>query len=165
MPAGRKIITAYTWGSQPINTRFDRTHTVAGKSHPDSPNPNRHISSHYRYSGLSRLMYASHDVQNSLLSLDYTSGGYDRFGRVVGQHWRRVSGALTRSQNEYTYDTGSNRTSRTVVGATGFDQAYAHDGLDRLKAMNQGTLTGGSITSSNMWQDWTLDRSLRTGIG
>jgi hypothetical protein len=26
-----------------------------------------------------------------------------------------VTGALTRSQNEYTYDTGSNRTSRTVV--------------------------------------------------
>jgi RHS repeat-associated protein len=158
MPAGRKIITHYTWGSQPINTRFDRTHTVAGKSHPNSPNPNRLISSHYRYSGLSRLMRAAHDVNNSLLSLDYTSGGYDRFGRVVNQHWRRNSGALTRSQNEYTYDTGSNRTSRTMVGATGFDQAYVYDGLDRLNAMNQGILTGGSITSANLSQDWTLDQ-------
>jgi hypothetical protein len=65
MPAGRKIITHYTWGSQPINTRFDRTHTVAGKSHPNSPNPNGHISSHYRYSGISRLMRAAHDVKNS----------------------------------------------------------------------------------------------------
>jgi RHS repeat-associated protein len=85
-----------------------------------------------------------------------TPAGTTLFGRTLSQKWSR--GTAVHSQTDYAYDHGGNRTTREVVGATGFDQAYAYDGLDRLKAMNQGTLTGGSITSSNLSQDWTLDQ-------
>ena len=94
-----------------------------------------------------------------------TSGnvtGLDRFGRVVDQIWTDYSQQpATLDGYVYGYDRAGNRLWKQNVnpGASGLDELYIYDNLDRLTNTQRGTLSFSplSITQGQYQQSWTLD--------
>jgi len=101
----------------------------------------------YAYNGAGRLVVEDFEQQD--VKLDYFGGsggtyaGFDRFGRVVQQLWRYYGGTpADRDKFLYTYDRNSNRTTKALTLATGKDEKYTYDNLNRLTAYDRGTLSG-----------------------
>jgi RHS repeat-associated protein len=86
-----------------------------------------------------------------------TYGGFDAFNRVTNVVWSQDASDLV--ELEYGYDLASNRTFRQDGMATGFDELYQYDGLQRLKSLARGTLASINtrITSPKLQQGWELD--------
>ena len=83
----------------------------------------------------------------------------DRFGRVTGQTWTNSAETTTFDNFAYTYDRASNRTSKdlTIAAATGLDEKYTYDGLNRLTSYDRGTLDeNGDITDKVRNEAWGL---------
>jgi YD repeat-containing protein len=62
--------------------------------------------------------------------------GLDRFGRVVDQRWWRAADGSNVDRYQYRYDRDSNRTARTNVVHTAFNETYSYDGLNQLTGFN-----------------------------
>ena len=89
--------------------------------------------------------------------------GFDRFGREVIKQWRQYTLNHFRDRFDYKFDYAGNRLSRDVPSFLNTnddtDQAFAYDGLQRLKAFDEGTQSGSSISGTPAREeDWTLDQ-------
>jgi hypothetical protein len=63
--------------------------------------------------------------------------GLDRFGRVVDQRWWYTGGGVTADRYQYTHDRASNRTSRTNLVNSSFNETYTYDKLNQLTGFNR----------------------------
>jgi RHS repeat-associated protein len=84
--------------------------------------------------------------------------GLDRFGRVVDQRWTQGTTATSPVVDRYghTYDSNSNRLTRSNALAAAFSETYAYDALNQLSSFNR----SGGATTSQQWQfdalgNWT----------
>jgi RHS repeat-associated protein len=86
--------------------------------------------------------------------------GFDRFGRVIDCLWQGPSSAVEDVQ--YGYDRAGSRIWRHNTAAptdSGNDELYDYDNLQRLVAMQRGTLDGSheAIMEQTFAQTWNLD--------
>ena len=119
----------------------------------------------YKYNGIDNVagtLYPQPDV----MWLKYdpaTSGSYpdlDRFNRVTSSRWTKdLSTNIDFFDTDIAYDRNSNITSVTDNVHTGFDVIYTNDDLNRLERAEEGTISGGSITSRTRDQQWTLTQT------
>ena len=121
----------------------------------------------YDYLGMGRSVQT--DYLEPDLRLDHhrsdSDGDYeglDRFGRIKDHLWDGYNSTSDADQFKYGYDYNSNRTWRENVLATGYDEFYTYDDLNRLDQLDRGTLTGTApdytgVTSPTFAQDWVLD--------
>jgi hypothetical protein len=115
----------------------------------------------YQYNGSGQVVGTIYDEPDVFSKLHTgTSSSYDaidRFGRPVISRWTKD---LATDRNFYetviTWDRNGNPTSIEDNVHTGFDVKYDIDDLDRVVRADEGTLSGGSITSRKRDQQWTL---------
>jgi RHS repeat-associated protein len=91
-----------------------------------------------------------------------TYAGLDRFGRVVDQYWKGYGTTSDADRIHYAYDYSGSRIYRDIDAAiyptNNDDQAYTYDALHRLTTLQQGTLSGTTISGTpTNEEDWTLD--------
>ena len=92
-----------------------------------------------------------------------TYAGFDRFGRVTRQLWKDYGADANRAHYNYGYDRSSNRKWRENVPASGKDEYYTYDRLNRLTSMDRGDLAGtypnytGISGTPTAERDYTLD--------
>jgi hypothetical protein len=85
--------------------------------------------------------YAQPDVK-----LNYDSGtagtyaGFDRFGRVVDHLWYDYGASADRDRFTYGYDRASSRLYRENTVASGKDEYYTYDDVNRLTVFDRGDL-------------------------
>ena len=83
---------------------------------------------------------------------DYS--GFDRFGRVVWQKWQNAAGSSVLDRTFYGYDRNSNRLWRAdrpdASTASGRDEVYAYDSLNRLVRAKRGTHPSNKAVSDNV---------------
>ena len=105
--------------------------------------------------------YAQPDVK-----LNYDSGtageyaGFDRFGRVVDHLWYDYGASADRDRFTYGYDRASSRLYRENTVASGKDEHYAYDDVNRLTVFDRGDLNANkdAITGTPVKEeDWGLD--------
>ena len=115
----------------------------------------------YNYNGLDTVVGTTLD-EPDVMSKQFgsTSGSFpdlDRFNRVVTSKWTKD---LATDRDFYRVDLGYDRNSNIVSAEdqvhAGFDVLYTNDDLNRLVRAEEGTLSGGSITSRTRDQQWTL---------
>ena len=123
----------------------------------------------YTYFGAGTIVDTTHPgVAGGLdLTMGNSQNGYnglDQWGRVVDQLWQ--SGGVTVDEYKYGCDADGDVLWKQNAGpgATDLDELYSYDGLNRLTAMQRGTLSGQtetpphpSIADKVFAQDWTLD--------
>jgi len=92
-----------------------------------------------------RIDYAQPGVRLDLWGgTSGTFNGWDGFGRIVDQRWVTTGGSPTDlDRYKYGYDRDSNRLWKQNTVGSGRDEFYTYDHLNRLSAMQRGTLTGG----------------------
>jgi RHS repeat-associated protein len=116
----------------------------------------------YEYLGESTVVdkdYSGIDVMQRRYGT--SSGSYpafDRFNRIVEDTWTKdLATDVDIYHVDITYDRNSNITELDEVDVhVGFDAKITVDGLDRVSNVQEGTLSGGSITSETREQTWTL---------
>ena len=115
----------------------------------------------YNYNGLDTVVGTTLD-EPDVMSKQFgsTSGSFpdlDRFNRVVTSKWTKD---LATDRDFYRVDLGYDRNSNIVSAEdgvhAGFDVLYTNDDLNRLVRAEEGTLSGGSISSRTRDQQWTL---------
>jgi RHS repeat-associated protein len=120
----------------------------------------------YTYLGQStviRIDYAEAGIRLDLWG--GTSGtltGLDQFNRIIDQNWSTISSGTSIDAYQYGYDQDSNRLWRANTTATGMDEYYVCDSLNRLTQMQRGTLNGtktGITGTPALEQDWGLDKT------
>jgi len=121
------------------------------------------VLAEYQYLGEAQVVGTVHDQPDLMWNMYTTSGNYpdlDRFNRVVSSRWTKD---LATDKDLYrvdlAYDRSSNITSADERVHAGFDVKYAIDDIDRLADAEEGTLSGGSITSRTRHQIWTLSHT------
>ncbi len=92
-----------------------------------------------------------------------TAGDYadlDRFNRVTTCKWTKdLATDRDLFRVEVGWDRNSNVTYQDDFVHSGFDVNYTNDNLDRLVRAEEGTRSGGSITSRTRDQQWTLTQT------
>jgi len=117
----------------------------------------------YQYTGSSQPMQTTYNQPG--LSLDYASGGLDRYGRISNHAWKKGATDVVRIQHGYDYN--SNRTYRndTAALASGknFDELYAYDGINQLTDMQRGQLDAAKTAiasgKKNYQDNFTFDKT------
>jgi hypothetical protein len=119
----------------------------------------------YRYLGFGNVVGVDYD-EADVYQHRYgtTTGTYpdlDRFGRVLKSRWTKdLSTDMDFVSVDVGYDENSNPlTTEENIYDAGFDVKYAIDGMDRVTDADEGTLSGGSITSRTRRQQWTLTQT------
>ena len=120
--------------------------------------------SDYTYLGGGTIVvedYAQPDVK-----LNYDSGtagtyaGFDRFGRVVDHLWYDYGASADRDRFTYGYDRASSRLYRENTVASGKDEYYTYDDVNRLATFDRGDLNANKDAISGTpvkEEDWGLD--------
>jgi hypothetical protein len=121
------------------------------------------ILSGYQYNGIDSVVGTLYDEPDVMWKLSGSSGTYpdlDRFNRVVSSRWTKDL-ATDRDfyDTDIAWDRSSNVTSVDEQVHAGFDVLYTNDDLNRLKRAEEGTLSGGSISSRKRDQQWTLTQA------
>ncbi len=156
-PDGRDV--GYSYGaSGEINDLISRVNTIQITSG---------VAAGYLYNGTDRIVGEELSWDGSVADLFYldpdapSSGiypGFDRFGRIVKHaYWDEYEDEFFEVY-DYAYDDNSNRLYRDTE-ATGKDEQYTYDRLNRLTAFFRGTLDGNdAIPKANRsrGQEWTL---------
>ena len=146
-PSGRAF--HYDYGTAAtVNDYFNR---LIGVFDDLAGSPNNQFLA-YDYNGVGHLMRADTYVTlNYQIGAAGTYGGWDRFARIKDQYWT-VSGGSDADRFKYEYDYAGNPKYRDIdaaIYATNTkDQAWAYDGLERLKTFDKGTLSGTTITGT-----------------
>ena len=79
---------------------------------------------------------------------DRAYSGFDRFGRVVDQRWYDYGASADRDRYTYGYDRASNRLYRENTTASGKDEFYSYDAVNRLATFDRGDLNVGKTAIS-----------------
>ncbi len=118
----------------------------------------------YNYNGLDTVVGSTLD-EPDVMSKQFgtTSGSYpdlDRFDRVTTSKWTKdLASDRDFYKVDLAYDRNSNISSAEDQVHSGFDALYTNDSLNRLVRADEGTLSGGSITSRKRDQQWTLTQT------
>lgn len=100
-------------------------------------------------------------MDSSLTVGDYAD--LDRFNRVVTSKWTKDITAPGTDRDFFNvavgWDRDSNVTYQDDSVHAGFDAVYSNDDLGRLIVADEGTRSGGSITSRTRKQEWTLTQT------
>lgn len=117
----------------------------------------------YAYLGSGQLV-GTDLPESNLNTRSYSSGTanydrVDRFGRVVTNRWADTTSDVDLYKVSLTYDRGSNITSIADAVHSGFDALYGMDNLNRLINADEGTLSGGSISTRRRQEMWTLTQT------
>ena len=119
----------------------------------------------YQYMGFGTVVGVDYD-EADVYQHRYgsTTGSYpdlDQFGRVVKSRWTKdLPTDMDFVSVDVSYDENSNPlTTEDNIYSAGFDVKYAIDGLDRVTDADEGTLSGGSITSRQRRQEWSLTQT------
>lgn len=118
----------------------------------------------YQYNGAGQVVgtiYDEPDVFSKLYTGSSSSfDAIDRFGKPVISRWTKD---LSTDRNFYetviAWDRNGNPTAIEDNVHTGFDVKYDIDDLDRVVRADEGTLSGGSITSRTRDQQWALTQT------
>ena len=156
-PNGRLV--HFTYGSTDsmadVLNRLDAIQDDSGGS------PGNVLAS-YSYLGLGTIV--SEDFEQPDVRLEYffdsAYGGWDRFGRVVDQRWYDYGASADRDRFTYGYDRAGNRTYRENTVASGKDEFYSYDAVNRLATFDRGDLNVGKTAISGTpvrEEDWGLD--------
>lgn len=123
------------------------------------------VLANYEYIG--KIVRARTTYPEPAISLSYASSGggadpgYDRFGRIRRQSWKRMSSGAPVDSYEYGFDRhGSRLYRRNEVAVSGWDELYTYDGLNRLLSLERGTLDGAreQLEGPSVWAErFTLD--------
>lgn len=127
----------------------------------------------YTYAGAGRIARLEYtDGSTVIAALNYENdstpgvdngsfNALDNFGRLTEVKWRDSLGTTYNVLDHFTYgyDSMGNRTFRDNQhgSASGLDELYSHDALDRMTGVERGTLSSGSITSLMLDQSWAYD--------
>jgi RHS repeat-associated protein len=118
----------------------------------------------YDYNGLGQVVgtyLEEPDVMWRMYSA--TAGDYpdlDIFNRVTKSRWTKdLATDVDFYSVTLTYDRNSNITSADDLVHAGMDVLYTNDDLNRLIRAQEGTLSGGSISSTTRDQTWTLSQT------
>ncbi|MFO0895473.1 MAG: RHS repeat-associated core domain-containing protein [Phycisphaerales bacterium] len=84
----------------------------------------------------------------------------DSFNRITSSRWTKdLATDVDFVDLDVAYDRAGNVASVEDNIYTGFDVLYSNDGLNRLTDADEGTLSGGSISSRTRRQLWTLSQT------
>ena len=117
----------------------------------------------YTYLGVNSIFrcdYLQPEVRWDLSPVGNTFSGLDNLGRVVDNLWRNYGDSTDTDRIQYTYDRNGNRTSRlNAVAASGNDELYRYDGLNRLTNLARGTMIDGAapLSAPQAGEAWRLD--------
>ena len=117
----------------------------------------------YEYLGVGMVVGTTYDEPGSFYRLYESANDYDarldRFNRVTESTWTKD---LSTDRDFYSvtvgWDEGGNVTDVEDHVHVGFDVKYDIDDIDRVTRADEGSLSGGSITSRTRDQQWTLDQ-------
>ncbi len=118
----------------------------------------------YDYNGTGQVV-GTYLEEPDMMSKQYTAtaGDYadiDRFDRVTTCKWtKNLATDRDLFKVEVGWDRGSNVTYQDDFVHAGFDVNYTNDNLNRLIRSEEGTRSGGSITSRTRDQQWTLNQA------
>ncbi len=120
------------------------------------------ILASYGYLGAAHVVRTSYPEPNITTRVydpatDSYSGHLDRFGRITKNAWYSTTPNpdVAFYDVDISYDRNSNITWVEDNVHAGFDVKYAMDDLDRLIDAEEGTRSGGSVTSRTRHQTWT----------
>jgi YD repeat-containing protein len=119
----------------------------------------------YKYLGFGNVVATEYDEADVYQRRHGTTAGtypdLDQFGRVIKSRWTKdLTTDMDFVSVDVSYDENSNPlTTEDNIYAAGFDVKYAIDGLDRVTDADEGTLSGGNITSQTRRQQWTLTQT------
>jgi len=120
--------------------------------------------SEYTYLGSAWIVVEDYVQPDVRLTLDSgTAGEYaglDRFGRVVDHLWYDYGASTDRDRFTYGYDRASSRLYRENTVASGKDEYYAYDEVNRLATFDRGDLNVNKDAISGTpvkEEDWGLD--------
>jgi RHS repeat-associated protein len=117
----------------------------------------------YQYNGLDSVVGTLYDEPDVMWKLSGSTGTYpdlDRFNRVVSSRWTKdLATDKDFYDTDIAWDRNSNVTSVDEHVHAGFDVLYTNDELNRLKRAEEGTLSGGSISSRKRDQQWALTQT------
>jgi len=155
LPSGREITFTYISTSGLHDNHASRVTSVKDGA-------NRLAT--YDYNGLDTVVGTTYEQPDVMWKMyGSTSGDYpdlDRFNRVTSSRWTKdLAADIDFFDTDITYDRNSNITSVTDNVHSGFDVIYTMDDLDRLERAEEGTISGGSITSRTRDQQWTLTQT------
>ncbi|MBE3135039.1 MAG: hypothetical protein IMZ55_16350, partial [Acidobacteria bacterium] len=147
-PNGRRV--HYTYPASGIGSMLSRLDEIVpddGGS-PDMTAGREYAQ--YTFLGAGTVVQVSHPAVDGGLTLSYKSAsagvypGFDRFGRVRWQPWKKTDGTVL-DRYFYGYDRAGNRTWRAErinpQDPGGRDEAYGYDSLHRLVKAQRGILT------------------------
>ncbi|MCP3994052.1 MAG: hypothetical protein GY722_03165, partial [bacterium] len=163
---GRNTIRRVNFVASSGNT-FDHEYRSVGNRFDDDCSRVTHIDDGatllalYAYNGVGQVVgidYSGIDIK-----MERSGGGsydrLDRFDRVTDDIWTAYSGTATNLYDlDISYDRNGNIVDTTDNVHVGFDVKYTIDNLDRLTRAQQGTFSGGSISSETQDQTWILDQ-------
>ena len=118
----------------------------------------------YTYLGSGTIVVE--DYPQPDVKLNYDSGtageyaGFDRFGRVVDHLWYDYGASADRDRFTYGYDRASSRLYRENTVASGKDEFYSYDDVNRLVTFDRGDLNANKDAISGTpakEEDWGLD--------
>ena len=156
-PNGRLV--HFTYGS--TDSTADVLNRLDAIKDDSSGSPGDVLAS-YSYLGLGTIVvedYQQPDVQLEYF-FDSSYAGFDRFGRVVDQRWYDYGASVDRDRYTYGYDRASNRLYRENATASGKDEFYTYDRVNRLVNSDRGDLNVGKTAISGTpvhEEDWNLD--------
>ncbi|MFO0935124.1 MAG: RHS repeat-associated core domain-containing protein [Gemmataceae bacterium] len=128
----------------------------------------------YDYLGLGTVVRRSHPQSGVDLSFIKLAGesvgdagdqytGMDRFGRVVDQRWLTASTGTAVDRYQYAYDRNGNRTSKTNVLNSSFNETFSYDNLNQLTGFGTtGTTKSWDYDALGNWDGVTTNGSTQT---
>ncbi|MCP3937896.1 MAG: hypothetical protein GY708_21315, partial [Actinomycetia bacterium] len=163
---GRNTIRRVNFVAPSGNT-FDHEYRSVGDRFDDDCSRVTHIDD-----GATLLALYSYNGVGQVVGIDYSGieimmerfggGAYDRldrFDRLTDDIWvKDLSTDVAIYDLDISYDRNGNIMDTADNVHVGFDVKYTIDNLDRLTRAQQGTLSGGSISSEAQDQTWILDQ-------
>ncbi len=156
-PNGRLV--HFTYGASDsladVLNRLDAIQDDSGGSPGD-------VLASYSYLGLGTIVVEDYQQPDVRLEYFFDSAysGWDRFGRVVDQRWYDYGASADRDRFTYGYDRASSRLYRENTVASGKDEFYTYDDVNRLATFDRGDLNAGKTAISGTpvkEEDWGLD--------
>ncbi|MFN0007039.1 MAG: RHS repeat-associated core domain-containing protein [Planctomycetota bacterium] len=151
LPSGRAIDLQYRTAGGLLDGAASRVTMIADGAT---------VLARYWYNGVGQVVGQEYDQPDVMWRMYGSTGTYpdlDGFNRVVSSRWTKD---LTTDVDFYdvdlTYDRNSNITSAEDNVHSGFDVLYTMDDTNRLTRAEEGTLSGGSISSRKRDEQWTL---------
>ncbi len=117
----------------------------------------------YNYNGVAQVVGTQYGDPDVMWNLYTTTGVYpdlDIFNRVVKSRWTKdLATDVDFYHVELTYDRDSGIVSAQDTVHAGMDVVYTMDSVNRVSEAKEGTLSGGSITSTTRDEQWTLSHT------